>query len=100
VAGIAVGSVFGLMARSSWANAKNDCGLGCGPNVSAQTEKNDANSEATVATIGFIAGGALVATGLAVFFTAPKNANGETAQWQVVPTVGPGAAGMTLAGGF
>jgi hypothetical protein len=100
VAGIAVGSAFGLMANSSWTNAKNACGSGCSPNAPAQTEKNDANGQATIATIGFIAGGVLVATGLALFFTAPKNSNGETAQWHLLPTVEPGAAGVTLAGAF
>jgi hypothetical protein len=98
--GIAVGSVFGVMASSKWTTAKATCGAGCPPNDPAQNEKSDAQSAATVSTIGFVAGGALVATGLLLFVTAPQSSTTQTARVRVSPSVGPDMAGVTLMGGF
>jgi hypothetical protein len=100
VAGVAVGAVFGVVANSKWQSAKSDCGAGCGPSSPAQAEKSDATSAATISTIGFIAGGALVATGMAVFFTAPSGSATETTRLRLTPSLGPGLAAMTVAGRF
>jgi hypothetical protein len=96
VAGIAMGSVFGLMASSKWSTAKNE--WSSGQTDMAISGKNDANSAATVSTVGFIAGGALLATGVVLFFTAPKTT--EAGWLRVTPSVGPGLAGMNLVGRF
>jgi len=57
------------------------------------TDRSHAVTEATVATVGFIAGGVLLASGLVLYFTAPK---GDS------PRVGfearPG--GLAVTGGF
>jgi hypothetical protein len=100
VAGLAVGSVFGLMASSKWSSAKADCGAGCGPNAPAQNERSDAQSAATIATIGFVAGGALVAGGLALFLTAPSRSSSGPTGLRVVPTVDAGGSGVLLRGDF
>ena len=100
VAGVVVGSVFGLMASSKWSTAKSDCGAGCGPNDRAQTEKSDANGMATTATIAFVAGGVLVGTGLALYLTAPKNSTTEAVAVRVAPSIGPGVTGLNLVGSF
>lgn len=89
VAGLGLGTVFGLMAKSSLQDAKDQCGpsypSGCmGESVDANSK---ANSQATVSTIAFIAGGAALVTGAVLFFTA------KTGEKQGVALgFGPGAA--------
>jgi hypothetical protein len=106
VAGIAVGTVFGLSAMSSSSSQKSDCASpgNCANHAQAVTDHNNAASASTLSTIGFIAGGALVATGAVLFFTAPKSTEGAegrtTAGMQVVPGAGPGGAGVLLRGRF
>ena len=72
VVGIGVGSVFGVMASSSWKSAQSECPdkTGCSPQ--AITDHNNAVSNATIATVGFIAGSVVLAGGLVLYFTAPK----------------------------
>ena len=71
VVGVAVGAVFGLQASSKWDDAKSKCDdypYECG--AEGVDLADDAKSSATISTIGFIAGGALLAGGAALFFTA------------------------------
>jgi hypothetical protein len=72
VLGLAVGGIFGLKAigAKSDANCTNDF---CDPQHLA-----DARSAATVSTIGFIAGAALIAGGAALFFLGPKRTEPRT----------------------
>jgi tetratricopeptide (TPR) repeat protein len=87
VVGLGVGTFFGLSASSDWDDAKSNCDdfpYGC--NQSALDARESANSNATLSTIGFIAGGALLATGAVLFFTA---SSGET---KTAIGVGPGSA--------
>jgi hypothetical protein len=86
VVGVAVGAVFGLQAGSKWDDAKAKCDdypYECGPDGVELAD--DAKSSATISTIGFIAGGALLAGGAALFFTA---GSGDKA---VAVGVGPGS---------
>jgi hypothetical protein len=111
VAGIAVGSVFGLNAMSLWSRSKDECNApapspGC-PNVDAYNravdDKNQSSSAATISTIGFIAGGALLATGVVLFLTAPHGSEQPGAAFTslaVVPSAGPGGGGAWLRGSF
>jgi hypothetical protein len=73
IVGVGLGTFFGLRASSKWSDAKAACTdypYGCG------TEGTDlrasASSAGTVSTIGFIAGGALLATGVVLYLTAPS----------------------------
>lgn len=87
VVGLGVGTFFGLSASSDWSDAKKDCDdfpYGC--SQSALDARESATSNATLSTIGFIAGGALLATGAVLFFTA---SSGET---KTAIGVGPGSA--------
>lgn len=87
VVGLGVGTFFGLSASSDWSDAKKDCDdfpYGC--SQSALDARESATSKATLSTIGFIAGGALLATGAVLFFTA---SSGET---KTAIGVGPGSA--------
>lgn len=73
IVGIGVGAFFGIQASSKWSDAKGKCSdypYGC--NEDATDLRSSAHSAATVSTVGFIAGGALLAAGAVLYFTAPK----------------------------
>jgi len=61
VVGLGIGAVLGIMAQGAWAGSQHQCPGAC----SALTEAN-------VATVGFIAGGALLAGGAVLYLTAPR----------------------------
>ena len=86
VVGVVVGSVFGLKASSDWNEAKSDCNPypKCGP--AGKKLGDDAQSSATLSTIAFVVGGAGIAGGLILWFTAP---DGDSATETAVG-VGPG----------
>jgi hypothetical protein len=105
LAGVAVGSVFGLNAFSSYSSQQSDCrSPGNCSRAQAQTDHDNAVTASTISTISFAAGGALVVTGAVLFFTAPRGnervEGSASAGWQVAPTAGPGAAGLLLRGRF
>jgi len=56
----------------------------------------DANQAAFASTVLFAAGGALIATGVVLYLTAPS----RPAQLAVAPAVGPGTAGVAFRGAF
>lgn len=87
VVGLGVGTYLGLTAGSDWDDAKAGCDdfpYEC--NQAALDARESASSKATLSTIGFIAGGALLATGAILYFTA---SSGET---KTAIGVGPGSA--------
>ena len=91
VVGVAVGAVFGLVASGK----KGDAGNNCNPDLSrcnstGVSDMSSARSSATIATVGFIAGGALVAGGVVLYLTAPK-ANAEKALGLRITPNGSGA---------
>lgn len=93
VVGLGVGTFFGLRASSLQSDAKcpdNVCGEGSDPEA-----LRDAKSAGNLSTIFFVAGGALTAGGLALFFFAPRDERASTAP-KVVPIVGLGSAGVRL----
>ncbi|MDF2697559.1 MAG: hypothetical protein K0S65_5942 [Labilithrix sp.] len=71
VVGLGVGTYFGLKTRSTWNEAQTYCtDLECdqdGVDLAAK-----AKSSGNLATVAFIAGGALVLGGAVLFFTAPS----------------------------
>ena len=98
-AGLAVGLGAGLAALIQSANLSNDCPDGhCGPS------KTDAvgsyHTSTTLSTIGFVAGGGLLATGIVLLATAPPRAivrKAPKSAW-ITPALGP--AGLGFTGGF
>ena len=93
VVGLGLGAVFALKAKSTYDDSNAYCPGGpthC--NELGVSGGKDASAQATVSTISFIAGGALLASGIVVFVTAPKD-GGVTVQ----PTVGMAGAGLRLA---
>jgi hypothetical protein len=103
VVGLGLGAIFAGLAASQWSTAKSECAgqpKSCTTGNSATNgfqDEQSASSKATVATVGFIAGGALVAGGLAVYLTAPKATTGNL---ELAPSAGPRGTGMLLRGTF
>jgi hypothetical protein len=102
VAGIAVGSVFGVEAltKNNQALESQNCPTSSLCNANGISLTSDAKTFATVSTVGFIAGAGLVAVGAVVFFTAPRNKTESTkpSALELAPVVSPGTYGMALGG--
>jgi hypothetical protein len=97
VAGMAVGTVFGLQASSK----NDDAGAHCrGSLCDAEGIRLDkqGRDDATISTIGFIAGGALAAGGLVLLLTAPSGREKPSSlvQGARVAVSAGGAAGPTV----
>jgi len=87
VVGIGLGAFFGLQASSKWSDAKAKCTdypYGCG--AEGTDLRSSAHSQATVSTVAFVAGGALLATGVVLYLTAPST------KQNVAVGFGPGSA--------
>jgi len=83
VAGIAVGTAFGLMALSRKSDAQALCDTARCPTQEGVDRWSDARAAGTLSTIGFIAGGVALAAGVVLWATA-----GERGSAQI--GVGPG----------
>ncbi len=72
VVGVAVGTIFGLSARSTYHGVDAQCSdvNRCTP--TAVDARHDAYGKATASTIAFGVGGVALATGVILWFTAPK----------------------------
>jgi tetratricopeptide (TPR) repeat protein len=85
--GLGVGGVFGTLAYLNEQDAQKLCtGSTCPPDGDGLDHSNKAQDYALVSTISFIAGGALLATGVILYYTAPSSV--QTANIQVTPTLG------------
>ena len=95
VVGMGVGTVFGVMMLSKKSAYKKrlDAAGHCA-DAECASLSHDAYSAGNVATVGWIAGGALVAAGVVLWLTAPSA--GRTVG--VVPEVGVGTAKLSLGG--
>jgi hypothetical protein len=95
IAGLVVGSIFGLLSKSTYDHAfETDCKSkpnGC--NAQGVQDYQTAQSQATVSTVGFIAGGVLLAGGAVLYFTSPTGSSVA-----VAPAVGTSGAGLALRG--
>ena len=75
VVGLGLGAAFGLMASSAWSDARSACGgdvSRCADPATANSDRNTTTSDGAISTIGFVAGGALLAGG-AVLFLLPTS---------------------------
>ncbi len=94
VVGLVLGSVFAVVAKSTYGGAQ---GHGC-PNActnAGYSQGQSAYAEATAATVGLIAGGALLVGGAILYFTAPKGG-----RLSVGPAVSATGAGLRVAGSW
>jgi hypothetical protein len=104
VAGLVIGTVFGLRAGSQWSEAKSNCkdpvnGETCTP--AGIDLGKDANGSATLSTVGFVIGGAALLTGTILWlrFAPPKPVVGLTSL-TLAPAFGPGSSSARLEGSF
>jgi hypothetical protein len=91
LAGVGVGSYFGLVSVSKHADAMNTCSnpVCTGPGAEAGVALwNDARKAGDLSTVAFIVGGAGVAGGLLLWFTAPRTEGSPAPQAEV--GLGPG----------
>lgn len=104
VGGIAAGTVYGLLAQSAWNRSTSECNAAsCSASTRPQAEsaRRTAVTDGTFATIGFIAGGALLAGGVTIFLVAPSSRSpAQSGALRVTPTFGRYAAGLRLQGEF
>jgi hypothetical protein len=104
LAGIGVGSAFGVMTLSEVNQQKKACSTSTctQPLLSqAQSDHSTAMTDRTISTAAFVAGGALLVTGVVLFFT-EAHASEQTGGTGtlVVPSVGPGSGGISWIGEF
>jgi hypothetical protein len=103
VVGLGLGAVFGTMTLSAWSDAKSACGgnpSACTHVASGQSYRSTAEGDAAVSTIGFVAGGVLLAVGAGVFLTARSPRTEATTGLVVSPSAGPTTAGLAMRGSF
>jgi hypothetical protein len=81
VVGLGIGTVSGLTAISKGDRSKEICpSSGICADESARTTNQDARSAATISTIAFVAGGALLAGGIALVVLAPSSTTSSSAR--------------------
>jgi hypothetical protein len=106
VAGLGIGTIFGALGMSAWSDVKTACQPGTPSRCpitaqpTASSKLSAAQTDATVSTVGLIAGGVLLATGAVVFLTARHHEVSTAPTVAVAPTVGPGQTGLFLSGAF
>ena len=93
IAGIGVGTVFGLEALST-KSSHCDANGRCTPPGTAST----AYRQATISTTGLIAGGVLLAGGLGLVFLVPGGERSSTTGVAIGPLAGPSTAGAYVSG--
>ncbi len=103
VVGLGLGVAFGILTSSAWSSAKTDCGgstTRCTNVPLGNSDRSTAETDSTISTVGFIAGGALLAGGAVLFLTGghPQEAPGPSVS--LAPSLGPGQAGVSLHGVF
>jgi hypothetical protein len=106
-AALVVGAVFGSMAISSQSASHDACSPGNCPSQSrpqAVSDHDAAARDATISTVTFSAGGALVAAGILLFLTAPSGSAESRVATRtgvvLMPGMSAGSAGISLSGSF
>lgn len=97
--GLGVGTVFVLRALSKNSDSKDDCeGNVCGS--TGTEDRRAALAAGDVATVGFIAGGVLAATGLTLFLVGRPAAGQPERALRVTPILVGGAGGLVVEGRY
>jgi tetratricopeptide (TPR) repeat protein len=73
LAGVALGSYFGLAAKSKNDDALQNCRTSTLCSSTGLSLTDDAKNDATISTIAFAAGGVALVTGVVLFLTAPSS---------------------------
>jgi hypothetical protein len=96
VAGLIVGSVFGVMTGSAWSAQKTDCpsATNCPNHAQALSDHATISTDSAIATGAFVAGGVLIAAGAAIYFMGARSE--ATTGIVVTPALSPGGRGAVL----
>jgi len=96
-AGVATGSIFGLLAIGRWSGASSECPNGICKSAADKANFAGASTFADVSTTTYVIGGIALAAGAVLLVTAPR-AVSPTGAWRFAPMLGPGTAGLHLEG--
>jgi hypothetical protein len=100
VVGLGLGAWFGAFAASSQSREKSDCSASaCNNPAQAVEDYNTAKDDAAGSTFAFVTGGALLAAGAALWFTAPAT-HGGAARLRVLPTIDSRGSRLLVGGAF
>jgi hypothetical protein len=77
VVGVVLGSAFGIASFTTWSSANQECPAHDGCSSQATSDRSRAVTFSTVSDVGFIAGGAFLAGGLALYLLAPKDSSSK-----------------------
>ena len=86
VVGLGVGGVTGLLSLLKHNQANGDCPSNPCMSPKGVDEHNEAFSLGTISTVAFAVGGAVLATGVVLWFVAPKSGEMSSARLMVGPT--------------
>jgi hypothetical protein len=96
VVGLAIGTVFGLSAKSSNDEAQQNCRTSTLCTAKGLSLTSDAKNAATVSTIAFAVGGAAVAAGAVLWLTAPHASSTTGMAIRATPIVTGSYGGLAL----
>jgi hypothetical protein len=98
VAGIAVGSVFGVvaMSKNNEALQSQNCRTASLCTQNGLSLTSDAKNAANLSTVGFIVGGVALAAGVVLWITAPSPSGSPQTGVRLAPAVGPSLGGFAL----
>jgi hypothetical protein len=96
-AGIAVGSIFGVVAIRKWSGASTTCPGGTCPTAADKASFQGAGTLADVSTVAYVVGGIALAAGAVILITSPRASSPKSA-WRLAPLLGPTGAGLHLEG--
>jgi hypothetical protein len=95
VLGVTAGTIFGLRARSIWADSKTHCAAFPARCDQAGIDlSQDAQEAGGISTVAFVIGGAGLVGGAILYFTAPKDAPEKALSFRVSPS------SLSIAGRF
>jgi hypothetical protein len=98
IVGLGLGIGWAAFASSDQSKEKSNCSASvCTNQPQAVADYNAAQKNATGATIGILAGAALIAGGVVLWVTAPSQASGTVA-WGVAPAILPSGGGLAVGG--
>jgi hypothetical protein len=92
-AGVVLGVVFGLVALGQKSDLDKTCPMKDMCPVGTQGKIDSANAMGWVSTIGFVAGGVMVAAGVTMILVGGGSSAKKTTG--IVPWIGPGSAGLS-----
>ena len=103
VAGLAVGSAFGLMAISQKNDQTTDCGSGpgCKNYDQAVSAHSNATTDSTISTTAFVAGAAFLVGGVALYLTASHGSEHPSGiAISLIPSVAHEGGTLSMRGSF